>query len=189
MGSLAQHQRKSIRLKNYDYSSFGYYFITICTHNRELLFGDIVNGKMILNNLGKIVNKFWLEIPEHYSGVELDEFIIMPNHIHGIIVINPNLCFVGAIHELPLQNNKNDEYKINRRQMLLPKIIGWFKMNSAKQINILSNLIGNSIWQRNYFEHIIRNEKSLNKIREYIYYNPVQWFSDRNNPKNFHVGY
>ena len=105
----------------------------------------------------------------------MDEFIIMPNHIHGIIFI------VGAIHELPLQKY--------RRKMLLPKVIGYFKMNTAKQFNQILNRTGQPFWQRNYYEHIIRNEKELNRIREYIQNNPLKWELDRENPisKNFNL--
>ncbi len=95
-----KHHRRSIRLGGYDYSQPGAYFITLCTHNRQCLFGDVVNGKMVLNGYGKIVEHCWLEIPQHFEHVELDEYVVMPNHIHGIIIIKN----VGAIHELPLPN-------------------------------------------------------------------------------------
>ncbi|MCX7984388.1 MAG: hypothetical protein N3A63_05755, partial [Bacteroidetes bacterium] len=110
-------------------------------------------------------------------NVTLDEFVIMPNHIHGVIIINEN-DIVGAIHELPLQDIKQ------RRLMTLPKIIGRFKMNVGKHINQLRNTPGIPVWQRNYYEHIIRNEKELNTIREYIINNPLQWEIDSENPIN-----
>ncbi len=172
----SQHHRRSIRLKGYDYSQSGAYFITICTYNRECLFGKIVDDKMILNQYGEIANQCWLEIPNHFPNVELDEYIIMPNHIHEIIVINEQN--VGAIHELPLQN------QYQRRKMLIPKIIGRFKMNSAKQINQLRHTPNIPVWQRNYYEHIIRNENELNKIREYIINNPLHWELDIENLLN-----
>jgi len=165
-------KRKNIRLKHYDYSQSGLYFITICTQNKLNLFGEVKNYKMILNNYGKIVETYWNEIPKYYPDVELLEYVIMPNHIHGILWFtkyignNP----VGAIHELPLH--------INRRKMALPKIIGRFKMQSAKQINILRNTSGYSVWQRNYYEHVIRNEQSYLKIAEYIINNPLKWKDD-----------
>jgi REP element-mobilizing transposase RayT len=106
----------------------------------------------------------------------LDEFVIMPNHMHGIIIIGGDVDNgVGAIHELPL--------RIKRRAMVLPKIIGYFKMNSARQINQMHNTPGCPVWQRNYWEHVIRNKKSLHKIREYIRDNPYHWPSDDENPE------
>jgi len=144
--------------------------VTICTKDREELFGEIKNGEMVLNELGKIVFKNLKNIPYYFENINLDKFIVMPNHVHLILEINKNI--VGAIHELPLQK---------RRNMLIPKIIGKFKMLSAKEINILANNSGNPLWQRNYYDHIIRNEIELNKIREYILENPKNWERDRNN--------
>lgn len=197
-----KHNRRSIRLKNYNYSQSGAYFITICTNKRECLFGKIINGEMILNEYGKIVKNCWLEIPQHFPNVELDEFIIMPNHIHGIIVITENenqnivendivvnTIFVGAIHELPLRCTNDDEIgweKNNikqRRKMLIPKIVGRFKMNVAKHINQIRQTPGVPVWQRNYYEHIIRNKIELYRIIKYIIHNPLNWESDNNYQK------
>lgn len=181
--------RRSIRLKGYDYSSPGEYFITICTRNRECLFGDVINGEMVLNDVGRIAKDFWYRIPERFDDIQLDAFIVMPNHIHGIIGIESNIepdtHSVGAIHELPLRNDKMDTEtcRKHRRQMLLPKIIGWYKMNVSKRTNNILDNTGNPFWQRNYYEHIIRNEKSLERIRDYIINNPAQWEEDMNHPK------
>jgi len=172
-----KHRRRSIRLKGYDYSQPGAYYITIVTQGRECLFGEIVDGKMILNDAGKFAQKCWMEIKRHYPNVIMDEFVIMPNHVHGIIVIVENDQHVGAIHELPLR-----ESPIQRRKMILPKIIGRFKMNTAKHINKMRNSPGVRVWQRNYWEHVIRNENELNRIREYIINNPLQWAMDNENP-------
>ena len=98
------HHRRSIRLKGYDYSQAGAYFVTMCTQHRECLFGEIVDGKMRLNEYGQIVQQCWMEIPQHYQNVQLDEYVVMPNHVHGIIIINEfDISTVGAIQELPLQ--------------------------------------------------------------------------------------
>jgi REP element-mobilizing transposase RayT len=175
--------RRSLRLCGYNYSQSGAYFITICTNKRRCLFGNIVNNEVNLNELGNIVLNIWNSLPNKYSNIELDEFVIMPNHLHGIILITD----VEAIHELPLQESMNvgtiHELSLGeRRNMLLPKVIGYFKMNSAKIINqkILSS--GTSLWQRNYYEHIIRNEYELDRIREYIVNNPIKWMQDYDNP-------
>jgi len=176
-----KHHRHSIRLQGYDYSSEGAYFVTICVKDRECLFGKIQNEQMILNEYGKIVEQCWLNLPNHYHNIVLDAYIIMPNHFHGIIFIvdssdnNVRAINVRAIHESPRQQQ--------RRKMLLPKIIGRFKMNSAKQINQIRNMPGVPVWQRNYYEHIIRNEESLNNIRNYIINTPSKWFNDEYSSK------
>jgi putative transposase len=171
------HHRRSIRLRNYDYSQAGAYFVTVCSWGKECVFGEITNGEMHLNECGEIVMKYWHGIQDHFTHVGTDEFIVMPNHSHGIINI------VGAIHELPLHREQNHEHIKNRRKMVLPKIIGWFKMNSAKQINQIRKTPGTPVWQRNYYEHIIRDEKQLHSIREYIRYNPLKWDEDEENPE------
>ena len=199
-----RHHRRSIRLQGYDYSQPGAYFVTICAHHRECLFGTIVHEKMALNEFGSIARDAWVDLPNHYQRVQLDAFIVMPNHVHGIIGlsdgvglehagVNPGGAIHvvgagseptrhgGAIHESP----RPESYKqmiTRRRRMLLPKIIGRFKMNSARQINILRETSGLPVWQRNYFERIIRDEKQHNAIRTYIANNPVRWFHDTENP-------
>lgn len=178
--------RQSIRLKNYDYSRSGLYFVTICTENRECLFGDIVGAnhdspvpKMILNQYGKIIENVWESLPDRFP-IELDEFKIMPNHVHMIINIvgahHDAPVYKWAIHESPLQKQPQ------RKRSLLSQIIGYLKMNSAKLIHQINSNI--PVWQRNYYEHIIRAENDLNKIREYIVNNPSMWDRDRNNPVN-----
>jgi len=164
------NKRKNIRLKNYDYSSAGLYFVTICTNKFLQLFGKIKNGEMILNEFGKIVNNNWIDLTNHYENILLHSFIVMPNHFHGIIEITN----VGAIHELPLQYDRK-----LRRQMLIPKIIGRYKMQTSKQINILRKMQGKPVWQRNYYEHIIRNEQSYLEISDYIKNNPKKWETDK----------
>jgi len=202
------HHRRSIRLQGYDYSQNGAYFITLCTHNRECLFGQIQNGQMILNEYGKIVEQCWNNLSNHYDNIELDAYVIMPNHFHGIILITDNVDNVDnvrairelpihelpihelprqrkhelPIHELPRQQQKQRQQQ--RRKMLLPKIVGRFKTNSAKQINQMRNTPGISVWQRNYYEHIIRDEKSLENIRNYIINNPAKWQDDDYNLTN-----
>jgi REP element-mobilizing transposase RayT len=175
--------RRSLRLRGYNYSQSGAYFMTICTNKRRCLFGNIVNNEVNLNELGNIALNVWNSLPNKYSNIELDEFVIMPNHLHGIILITD----VEAIHELPLQESMNvgtiHELSLReRRNMLLPKVIGYFKMNSAKIINQKISSSGTSLWQRNYYEHIIRNESELDRIREYIVNNPIKWTLDYDNP-------
>jgi REP element-mobilizing transposase RayT len=173
----ARRHRKSIRLKEYDYSRPGAYFITICTRDKQCILSNIIDGKLCLREAGKIVEECWHDIPKHFSNVELDEFVIMPDHIHGIVMIHEP---VGAIHESPLPATVYE-----RRTMMLPKIIGRLKMNSAKQINVLQATSGSHVWQRNYYEHIIRNSKELNNIRRYILGNPVLWGLENNDSQLF----
>lgn len=180
-----KHHRRSIRLKDYDYSSAGAYFVTICAHNRDCLFGEIIDGEMVLNDAGKMVERCWLEIPDHYPSVELDEFVIMPNHIHGIIVI-PD--FVGVQDFEPLQqtikSDKSDILKKNRFQHIIPRSIGaiirGFKIGVTKWFRNNTNIV--FVFQRNFYEHIIRDESDLNRIREYIVNNPARWQDDEENP-------
>ena len=167
------HHRRSIRLKGYDYSQAGLYFITICTKNREHLFGQIENGIMILNEFGEIANNEWSKTADIRDNVELLEYIIMPNHMHGIILLNDMDDRRGTARRAPtMQFGK----PIPRS---LPTIIRAFKSAVTKQINILRNKPGMPVWQRNYYEHIIRNEKSYYRIAEYIIYNPLKWQDDR----------
>ena len=181
-----KHHRHSIRLRDFDYSSCGAYFVTICTENKGNALGEITDGEMELNEFGEIARECWLDLPNHYDNIKLAEFIVMPNHVHFIIVIKPSNAAVGgvgAIHELPLRNERNvyvdtEKYRIERRRMLLPKIIGRFKMVSAKRINRIRGLTGVKFWQRNYYEHVIRTEADLNAIRQYIIDNPANWEDD-----------
>jgi putative transposase len=175
-----RRNRRSIRLQGYDYSQAGAYYITMCTQNRECLFGNVVDGQMQLNEAGGIVLSVWGGLRQFYQGVELDAFVVMPNHVHGIIVIRPP---VGAIHELPLPSKSFVSARIaSRRGMLLSKIIGRFKMVTAKEINGLRQSVGSALWQRNYYEHIVRDDESLNRIRQYIADNPAPWELDPENP-------
>lgn len=169
---MLRHQRKRNRLKHFDYSSSGYYFVTICVNKRECVFGEIENKKMILNELGKIVENQWLWLERQYKYTELDGFQIMPNHLHGIIVIRRKSSnTVGTGLDLSLQ----------KKYLSLSNIIGAFKTTSSKLIHQIKHSFR---WQRSFYDHIIRHEESLQKIRQYIIDNPRNWETDRNNPKN-----
>ncbi len=170
-------RRRPLRLRSYDYSAPGAYFVTIVTRQRIPLFGDVAAGTMQLNAAGRIVLSLWDRLPAHYPSVELDEFVVMPNHVHGIIVIGDE----GAIRELPLQH-ADGALQLSRRRMLLPRVIGRFKMTSARSINRLRGEDGSAVWQRNYYEHVIRTETEFDRIRMYIRGNPARWAIDRENP-------
>ncbi len=176
MDDTKEPHRRSIRLKEYDYGQAGAYFVTICTQQRECLFGGIIEGKMHLSEAGKEVQSIWGKLPQRYPHTGIEVHIVMPNHFHGIITID-----VGAIHESPLRMSTVIH---SRRKMLLSKMVGYFKMNSAQQINHLRTTRGQPVWQRNYYEHVIRNEIDLKEIREYIENNPLKWLEDENHPAN-----
>jgi REP element-mobilizing transposase RayT len=164
------HHRRSIRLKGYDYSQAGLYYVTICVQNREYIFGEIIDNEMQLNENGKIVQMVWNELPQHYHNVQLDEFIVMPNHIHGIIMLVGG-DFVGAGFK-PAPTIRTITHG-------LPEIVRALKTFSARKINELRNTRGEKLWQRNYWEHIIRNEQSHQRIVNYIIDNPKKWKNDR----------
>lgn len=199
------HHRRSIRLKGYDYSSAGAYFVTICAFQRECLFGEIEDGGMALNPAGEIIRKIWMEIPLFYSGIMLDEFLTMPNHIHGIIVIietdtvgaGPCACPRTSAESTesgqlqPGRTQKGQSQGIAPTKTLsIPEVIHRFKsLTTRKYINGVKENnwqpFNKRLWQRNYYEHIIRNEEELNASREYIVNNPIKWELDKENPKNF----
>jgi len=176
------HHRRSIRLKEYDYALDGMYFVTICVQDKQCLFGEIVNNEMILNKNGQIVEMIWNELPHHYIHVELGEFVIMPNHIHGIIIL-VGAGFKPAHDEQAGQKSAQDEragFKPapTRANHGLSEIVRALKTFSARKINELCNTRGKQLWQRNYYEHIIRNEKSHKYIANYIVNNPANWKDD-----------
>jgi len=173
-----KHQRRSIRLKGYDYSQSGAYFVTLCTQHRECLFGEIVNGEMHLNECGKIAEHSWLEIPQHYPHASLDEFVIMPNHVHGIIVLNGNN--VGAKNFSPLQQTQSKHY-LRGTSKTIGSIVRGFKIGVTKWFRQHTDIY--TVWQRNYYERIIRNETEWQRIRKYIVNNPIQWENDENYTK------
>jgi putative transposase len=161
------HHRRSIRLKGYNYSADGAYFITICTHEREQLFGDILDRTMVLNELGHITQLHWQKLVRHHANLILDRSVVMPNHLHGIMILDSSI--------LQGRDYANEDNKS------ISEIIGSFKTFSAREINKIRKLKGVPVWQRNYYERIIRTETELNYVREYIINNPLNWQTDINN--------
>jgi len=187
--------RNTIRLQKYDYSDAGWYFVTICTENRECLFGEISVGatrgspfsksrgspfQMKLNDIGKIIKNIWKSLPNHHP-VKLDESMIMPNHVHGIIIMRNANHSVGAIFKSPVVSS-NVSGEINFAPTInisLSNIIKWYKSKST--INIRTIMNKTFCWQKSFYDVIIRNEISLYFIRQYIFDNPKNWNDDRNN--------
>lgn len=209
------HHRRSIRLKGYDYALPGAYFVTICTHGRACVFGDIVDGVMMLNDVGMLAQREWCGLTERFPHLAPDAFIVMPNHLHCIIAHTApeNTSPVGARFIAPQRaapqfispndvreyvenqgagnvgnmGNMGNQGAINRtptvdRVPTVGEIVRAFKAVTTRRIRLQG--IDDFAWQRNYYEHIIRNETSLRRIREYIHNNPLQWALDRENPAN-----
>ncbi len=182
-----KHHRRSIRLKGYDYSQQGGYYVTIVTQYRECLFGNIIDGNMALNTFGRIIEYHWQKLPVHFKHIKLDVYQIMPNHLHGIIFIVES---VGAMHseeniskeQKKLRENASPLRPHGTKPGSLSAIMQNFQSVTTRKINRIRKTPGLKLWQRNFWEHIIRNENDLNRIREYITNNPLQWALDNENP-------
>ncbi len=173
LGKDRPYGRQSIRLSEYDYSQPSVYFVTICTQRRKYLFGDVLDGMMAINKYGFIVHECWHGIPKHFRNVELDAFVIMPNHLHGILFLADRR---GTACRAPTKEKFGKPVATS-----LPTIIRSFKSAATKCLRDFSGEQKTLFWQRNYFEHVIRNEESLLKIREYIITNPQRWQFDSEN--------
>ncbi len=191
------HQRHSIRLAEYDYSSAGFYFVTICVQERECLLGEIVDSEVILNDAGRMVAKTWQELPAKYPDIAIDEYVIMSNHFHGIIILQqPDPSPVGAGPRACPGFNKSQTIghpqggaPTEMGQLSLPDVVHRFKsLTTARYRHGVNHHnwppFSRKLWQRNYYERIIRNENELQQTRQYIHDNPTQWESDDKNPTN-----
>ncbi len=201
-----KHNRQSLRLKGYDYSLCGAYFITMCVQNRECIFGNIENGKMILNDAGKMVDLWWQKLGDKFINVGIDEYIIMPDHMHGVIFIydgetgqtqrsaptdlnSTNSVSTDSIFK-DIEENKciagENKCVVGANQCVrpnVPKMVQWYKtMTTNEYIRNVKQKgwppFNGKLWQRNYYEHIIRNDESLNRIIKYIANNPSAWVVD-----------
>lgn len=178
-----KHHRRSIRLKGYDYSQAGMYFITICCQNRICRFGEIINNEMVLNDFGKIAHDEWIKTTELRPNVELGKFVIMPNHIHGIIRLSRR----GELHSpenedvfdtpQPPENEGVCKTPPRSPSQTVGAIVRGYKSSVTKQLHLLG--FDEQLWQRNYYEHIIRNEQSYQTISNYIINNPAKWNNDK----------
>ncbi len=175
------HERRSLRLRAYDYAQAGAYFVTVCAYRRECLFGEVADGEMVMSDIGRIVADEWWRSAEIRQEVVLDAFVVMPNHIHGIVVITDvgATDHVGAHGRAPLRTRDNCPYRPPRS---LGAFIAGFKSACTKRINEHRARPGTPVWQRNYYEHVIRNEEDLNAIREYVIHNPARWAEDAEHP-------
>lgn len=173
-----RHRRRSVRLSGYDYSQAGAYFVTICTKDRACLLGEIAEGAIHFNDAGTIVEAAYHGLPGRFPSVAIDEFMVMPNHVHGIIVVGAQ--FIASLDAKPDAIHRiTDQGAINRAPTL-GDVVRAFKAVSTRQIRMHAN--PRFAWQRNYYEHVIRDDTSLDRIRQYIADNPLQWAMDRENP-------
>ena len=173
-------ERKLNLLSDYDYSTSGYYFVTVCSKDREEWFGKIENGEMRLNTVGEIARNSWAEIPLHLQHIEIDEFSVMPNHIHGILIINESM--VGNAYMRSHQRNAFMHSLQDRTKMLLSKVIQQYKASVTRKINS-SESSHHFAWQKSFYDHVIRNDRSLDNLRQYIVNNPLKWELDIENGK------
>ncbi len=176
-----KHHRRSIRLKEYDYTQPGAYFVTICTYQRMQFFGEVVNGEMILNETGKIARNEWFKTAELRSYVKLfeDEFMVMPNHAHGII----RIVGEGGTRCRRVLTKTSEEFGKPVKGSI-PTIVRAYKSAVTYAVNDEQNMRGAVLWQRNYYEHIVRNDRELTNIGWYIFNNPLNWQLDRDNLQN-----
>ena len=178
--NLEMHQRRSIRLRGYDYSQPGAYFVTICTQRKQCMFGRVVDEGVHLNDAGRMVKRVWEDLSQRFHTVELDQFVVMPNHIHGVIIIKG----VGATLVVA-------QYRAGTRPaptIQLGDVVAAFKSNTTDEyINGVKqhywSPFANRLWQRNYYERVIRDETELDRIRQYIIENPLKWALDPENPE------
>ena len=200
MGQVRKKYRvTSARLQSWDYAASGWYFVTLCTRERKCFFGDVVNEKVQLSTAGEIVSEEWQKTEQIRSHVALDHWVLMPNHLHGILIIKPVETLRhsptvetprwGVSSALPpsvtQQSSQNVRPKFRLRAHSLGAIIGQFKSICTKRIREAG--LRDFSWQSRFYDHIIRNDKSLNDIREYIANNPLKWELDKNNPENLHM--
>jgi putative transposase len=182
---MVKHFRKQLRMDGYDYSSIGHYFITICINNFKYIFGEIVNNKMYLNKYGNIAKHFIYQIPKHYKNVDIDEFIIMPNHVHILIEIKEMGYATAPVsvvteHCSVTTESKTNAHPISFRYGLISKIIKSYKEIVTKSIHRKYNDYSFQ-WQRSFYDKIIETEDALENIRDYIKNNIQNWKHDRNN--------
>lgn len=162
------HHRRSIRLKGYDYALPGAYFVTICSYEKECIFGEVIDASVRLNEAGRIVEDTWLATPTIRQNVSLDEHIVMPNYLHGIVSIDWNIRFDGRVARRGVLQSPSQT---------VGAIIRGFEGSATKRINAMRETPGQPVWQRNYYEHVIRDADDLDRIRRYIRGNPARWSS------------
>jgi putative transposase len=182
-----KHHRRSIRLPAYDYSQAGAYYVTIVTWHRECLFGEVVDGEMVLSKFGLIAKQQWEKLPMRFPNIELGAHMIMPNHMHGIIEILAGRDTAGNQNGFDGESSRRAPTHEQFQKPVkgsIPTIVRSYKSAVSYRINLMRNTDGVPVWQRNYYEHIIRNEQDLQNKTDYILSNPMLWDEDDENPLN-----
>ncbi len=180
-----QNRRRSIRLKNFDYGQPNGYFITICSHDRKCLFGEIKDGNVDLTVFGVAVREEWRKTAQIRTGVHLDAFCIMPNHLHGIMILTGTLASPDRRGTMLRAPTRHAEQFGKPTSNSIPTIVRGFKSAATVRINEIRSTPGAPVWQRGYYEHVIRNEIDLEETRLYIENNPLKWLEDKEHPGNF----
>jgi putative transposase len=182
-----KHHRRSIRLPNYDYSQSGAYYITIVNWHRECLFGDVVDGEVVLSKFGLVAKQQWENLPNRFPNIILGAFVIMPNHMHGVIVIMTGRGTAGNLNdhdgEFSRRAPTHEQYQKPVKGSI-PTMVRSYKSSVSYRINLMRGTQDIPVWQRNYYEHIIRNERDLQNKTDYIEANPMLWAEDDENPIN-----
>jgi putative transposase len=177
--------RRSVRLRTYDYSTAGIYFVTICTQGKRCVFGLVRDDKVALSPIGRIVRECWQAIPQRFAPAELDAFVVMPNHLHGFIILQHSAT--RAASAVPLRDNSvlAPERRFGAlRPGELPTMIRSFKSKATRRVNDLRLLPDGRLWQRGYYEHVVEGNEDLEQLRRYILDNPLSWSLDRENPRH-----
>ena len=200
---LSERRRKPNRLKGYDYSRARHYFVTVCAQDRQCLFGEIDAGRMVLNRAGQMVDRWWRKTESKFPHVELGEYVIMPNHIHGVVaIVGADPCVRPKREERESGKHKRIEQQQQEEHQQdgfqnqgghmgppLQEVIRWFKtMTTNEYIQEVKSgsfpQFAKRIWQRSFYDHVIRDDEDLNRIREYVRDNPARWTLDEENPEN-----
>ena len=180
----AHHHRRSIRLQGYDYSQAGAYFVTIVTRRKLCLFGTVKDGRVQLNASGQLMDEAWKWLAERHPYVELDQYVVMPNHLHGIIFLTDGPESDSELATGWIPRHGPSRSAPTRRRKSLGRLVGAFKTVGTRRVNLAEGTVGRVIWQRNFYERVIRSERELGLTREYIVNNPLAWELDRENPSN-----
>ena len=184
------HHRRSTRLEGRNYAQPGMYCVTICTHERECALGKIEDGKMRLSREGEIIQPWWMEIRAHFQHVEIDSFVIMPNHIHAIVTLKPGRGEVSSPRSPQYTSTTTRKPQgdgtspLPKWEPTLGQVIAYFKYQSTKAVNEIEGTFRAKFWQRGFYDHVIRDKADLTRTRRYILENPINWPLDDDNPQN-----
>jgi putative transposase len=187
-----RHHRRSVRLRQYDYAQAGAYFVTICVQGRECLLGEVVSAAVVLSPFGRMADNWWNDLPRRFPDLDLDGWVVMPNHMHGIVVLSEPVAQTTNGEPLTVEGRETPPLPVRpavgagsprpRRRPTLGQVVAYFKYQSTKSVNQARSTPGGRFWQRSYYDHIIRDEASLDRLRNYVVENPLRWELDQLHP-------